>query len=42
MISPFKWDYPIIHILPEILFPLLDSPVPILIGFSEEFDPYLI
>jgi len=35
-IYPLKWPYPVIHIVPEILTTVMDSPVPILLGLNIE------
>ena len=35
-IHPLKWPYPVIHIVPEILTTVMDSPVPILLGLNIE------
>ena len=32
--SPFNWPYPIIFSLPESLFTLLESPIPIFAGIN--------
>lgn len=38
MLKPFKWPHPIIFPLPESLFTLFDSPVPIIFGLSQNLD----
>jgi hypothetical protein len=38
MLYPFKWPHPNILNLPEKLFGLLDSPVPILMGINKGTD----
>ncbi len=34
LLSPFQWNHPILSILPDELLPLLDSPVPVLLGLN--------
>ena len=36
LISPFKWFYTLIPILPGDLLGILDSPLPILVGITQE------
>ena len=38
LLYPFKWPHPILHIVPQLLESLIDSPVPILLGFPTNID----
>ena len=38
LLKPFKWPHPIIFPLPESLFTLLDSPVPIIFGLNQNLE----
>ena len=41
IIMPFKWSYPVIHAVPEILITIMDSPVPILLGLNLEKNSFI-
>ncbi len=38
LLYPFKWPHPILHIVPQLLESLIDSPVPILLGYPTNID----
>jgi len=38
---PFKWSYPVIHAVPEILITIMDSPVPIFLGLNLEKNSFI-
>lgn len=38
LLKPFKWPHPIIFPLPESLFTLFDSPVPIIFGLNQNLN----
>lgn len=38
LIFPFTWPHPIIYTLPESLIPLMESPLPIIVGLNSSVD----